>query len=122
MTNKEAAMDPRTHAQQPSEGDRELIERELDRQSGKIPSHNKIPPHNKSRPATESDITRLIGETDAATVTAILTLHPSVEELTEAVAWTYGDGDILGKQGCALDGKVSDLFDIISTIEPPEEP
>ncbi len=51
---------------------------------------------------------------------AILALHPSVTQIEEALAWTIGQGDILGQQDRPLEGVVAEIFDILTADE--EEP
>jgi hypothetical protein len=111
-------MNAKIRAQDPAEGSREVIERELRRQGADSTAEHNLEPVK----AMADDIGRLLRDVDAATITAILQLAPSLADLEEAVSWTQGDGDILGKQGHALTGKAAEIFDLIHRDEQADDP
>jgi hypothetical protein len=83
------------------------------------------PGSSHQRTARRSDLDRLLGDTDPSKLSQILALEPTMAEVEEAVLWSSGDGDILGKQGLQLTGKVAAIFDIIMADEqglPPPNP
>jgi hypothetical protein len=76
------------------------------------------PSHGET--ATGSDLQRILGDIDASTTVAILSLHPSITQVEEARVWLDGDGDVLGKERRPLDGVVARIFDMLKVDE--EEP
>jgi hypothetical protein len=95
-------------AQDPAEGSREIVNHELARTPA------------KTSPATAADVERLLGQLEAAQVTAILMLDPNLSELEQAAAWSNGDGDRLAGAGRPLEGKVAAIVDILDRED--EEP
>jgi putative phosphoribosyl transferase len=63
----------------------------------------------------------IAGEIDDARLSEILRLKPSVAEIQEAARWALGDGDIIGKSGHVLQGKVAAIYDILTSDEDEEE-
>lgn len=94
-----------TLQQDPAEGSRETVERELRRQNGR----------RKSRlPEVGPDeVLRLLGETSPARIAAILALEPSLSELELAAQWGQGNADISGQAGHPLAGKAAAIVDIV---------
>ena len=90
----------------PPEGAREVIERELARQSRQSPA-----PVRGS--AAASDIIRIFGDIGDDRITALLALHPSLAELEQAAMWIHGDGDLLAKNGNPLAGTAAAVFDVV---------
>jgi hypothetical protein len=90
----------------PAEGSREVIERELARQ-------HETQHETEPEMASAEDVQRLLGELDAAKLADILALRPSLEELEETAAWIAGEGDVPAQEGHPLTGKVAAIFDIV---------
>jgi len=87
-------------AQDPAEGSRDIVNRELARAT--------TPP--KAPPATATEIKKVLRRLDGAQLSAILALEPTIHELEEAAAWLDGDGDRLAHP---LEGKAAAIFDIL---------
>ena len=87
-------------AQDPAEGSREIVNRELARTER--PS--------KAAPATAAEVTRVFGPLEGAQLSAILALEPGIGELEEAAAWLEGNGDQMARP---LEGKAAAIFDIL---------
>jgi hypothetical protein len=105
----------------PAEGSREVIERELARQ--KADGGQKRATENPETGAvTARDVRRVLGELDAAKVADILALRPSLAELEEAAAWMAGEGDVPAQQGHPLTGKAAAIFDITEAAEDDSDP
>ena len=85
--------------QNPAEGSRDVIDRELQRLDRKQPAK-----------AGPDDILRLLGETSPDRIAAILGLGPSVSDLEQAALWGQGDGDQLGR---SLTGKPAAIVEIV---------
>jgi hypothetical protein len=100
-------------AQDPAEGSRETIDRELARNATKM---------SDTSPAGAADIERLLGNLEAAQIAAILVLDPSLADLKQAAAWMNGDGDRPARAGLPLDGKAAAIFDIAHPDEEDDEP
>src|SRR5687767_5776483 len=100
-------------AQDPAEGSRETINRELARSATKM---------SDASPASAADVRRLLGNLEAAQITAILALDPSLGEVKRAAAWVNGDGDRPARAGLPLEGKAAAIFDIVQRDEEGEEP
>lgn len=66
------------------------------------------------------DVIRVLGEIDDATIIAILSLKPTLNDLEQAAMWSAGSGDVLAKQGHPLTGVVADIVDLLTVDE--EEP
>jgi hypothetical protein len=84
----------------PAEGSREIIERELKRQDARTTAAK----------ASSADVARLLGELDAASIAAILALTPTQAEVAEAAAWLDGESDHLRRP---LLGAAAAIFDIV---------
>jgi len=87
----------------PSEGSREMIERELRRlEHGKRPFR-----------AGPDDILRLLGEISPSRIAAVLALEPEMRDLELAAQWGQGDGDIAARAGHPLTGNAAAIVDIV---------
>jgi hypothetical protein len=102
-----------SRAQDPAEGSRETIDRELARNATKM---------SDASPAGAADVERLLGNLEAAQITAILALNPGLGDLKQAAAWMNGDGDRAARAGLPLEGKAAAIFDIAHPDEEVEEP
>jgi hypothetical protein len=100
-------------AQDPAEGSRDTIDRELARNATKT---------SDASPAGAADIERLLGNLEAAQISAILVLDPSLADLKQAAAWVNGDGDRAARVGLLLEGKAAAIFDIAHPDEEADEP
>jgi len=67
--------------------------------------------------ATEADVRRLLGRLDAAGVSAVLALKPSLGDVELAAAWLAGDGDLAAKAGRPLSGTAAAISDIAAPDE-----
>lgn len=100
----------------PAEGSREVIERELARQkSGRTRKR-------ETQAVTARDVQRLLGELDAAKIADILALRPSLDELEQTAAWMAGEGDVPAQQGHPLTGKAAAIFDITEAAGDDSDP
>jgi hypothetical protein len=100
----------------PAEGSREVIERELARQkSGGVRNSD-------AQAATARDVRRLLGELDAAKIADILALRPSLAELEQTAAWVAGEGDVPAQEGHPLTGKAAAIYDITEAAEDDSDP
>jgi len=93
----------------PAEGSREIVERELGRQAR---SGMEV-----AQSATWQDVKRVLGEMSDIKIADVLALRPTVPELEEAGMWSRGEGDIIGREGHRLSGKAAMIFEIISAEE-----
>jgi hypothetical protein len=89
--------------QDPAEGSRELVERELRRLERKVQ-----PPK-----AGADDILRVLGELSPDRIAAILDLQPTQADLELAALWAQGDGDVPAMYGHMLTGKPATIIDIV---------
>ncbi|HEX5959474.1 MAG TPA: hypothetical protein VFY92_12570 [Hyphomicrobiaceae bacterium] len=67
----------------------------------------------KSRPATASEVRRLAGPVTDATVAAVLTSEPSIEELEVAASYLRGEGSEVDRLGHPMSGKVAQIYDVL---------
>ncbi|MDJ0943856.1 MAG: hypothetical protein QNJ30_10345 [Kiloniellales bacterium] len=75
-----------------------------------------------SGPALSAEeIRRIVGDISDARILAILDLHPSLDELEQAVAWAEGQSDVLGELELPLSGVVGELHEILTAGEEWEE-
>ena len=64
-----------------------------------------------------TELRKLLGSIDDLKAAAILSLHPTIEEIEEAAAWIEGCGDTLGNGPWPLDGKAAEIFEILTEDE-----
>jgi hypothetical protein len=100
--------------QEPAEGSREVVERELDRQLKRRDS-------KKSPTATAEEVERILGDVNAHKVVEILALKPTVAELEQATLWKTGQDDVLASARLKLTGKAAQIYDILSADEEEDE-
>jgi len=108
-------MTPRIQ-QDPAEGSREVINREIARQSAKDQgdAHDRL--------ASPEQVRRMLGADDEVKLAKILSLQPTEAELEEALTWAGGAGEVLGAEERPLTGKAAQIFDIIAPEEEDESP
>ena len=70
---------------------------------------------------TRDDVTAAIGEVDDVTIAEIIGTGATVEELAEAKAWIANDEPLLNAGKPLATGRVRELIDILSELEPVEE-
>ena len=70
---------------------------------------------------TRDDVTAAIGEVDDVTIAEIIGTGATVEELAEAKAWIANDEPLLNIGKPLATGKVRELVDILSELEPDED-
>jgi hypothetical protein len=93
--------------QDPAEGSRDVVERELRRLE-----RRKEPPKAPSK-ASADDILRALGELSPDRIAAILALGPTQADLELAALWAQGDGDLPAMYGHMLTGKPATIIDIV---------
>jgi hypothetical protein len=89
--------------QDPAEGSRELVERELRRLERRIQ-----PPK-----ASADDVLRVLGELSPDRIAAILALEPTQADLELAALWAQGDGDLPAMYGHMLTGTPATIVEIV---------
>jgi hypothetical protein len=70
---------------------------------------------------TRDDVTTTIGQIDDVTIAEIIGTGATVEELAEAKAWIANDEPLLNAGKPLATGRVRELIDILSELEPDEE-
>jgi hypothetical protein len=70
---------------------------------------------------TRDDVTAAIGQADDVTIAEIIGTGATVEELAEAQAWIANDEPLLNAGKPLATGRVRELIDILSELEPDEE-
>lgn len=74
------------------------------------------------RPAASSDVGKILGELDAATVAEILALKPTLADLEDAAICMAGDHDVLAKSGHHVPATASRIIELLTeTEEQPEK-
>ena len=102
--------------QDPAEGSRDIVERELARQSAKDRSAKgaKGGKHKPGNTVAAEDLKRLLGDIDDDKIVEILDLEPTIAEVEEAVAWCLGESDVMGSARKPLRGKAARIFEILN--------
>ena len=70
---------------------------------------------------TRDDVTAAIGEVDDVTIAEIIGTDATVEELAEAKAWIANDEPLINAGRPLATGRVRELVDILSELEPAED-
>ncbi len=70
---------------------------------------------------TRDDVTAAIGQVDDVTIAEIIGTGASVEELAEAKAWIANDEPLINTGRPLATGRVRQLVDVLSELEPDEE-
>ena len=60
-----------------------------------------------------SDLRKVLGNVDDTTLTAILELNPTFEEIEEAIMWLDGRAEKPANGGWPLVGHVGEIFEIL---------
>jgi hypothetical protein len=68
----------------------------------------------KARPVTAGDVRHVAGAVADATVSAVLRLEPSIEDLEVAASYLRGQGSNVDRLGHPAAGKVAQVYDILS--------
>jgi hypothetical protein len=68
----------------------------------------------KAPPVTAGDVRHVAGAVTDATVAAILSSEPSMEDLEVAASYLRGEGSEVDRSGHPMTGKVAQLYDILS--------
>jgi hypothetical protein len=66
------------------------------------------------RPATAADVRHVAGDVTDATLAAVLTAEPSMEELEVAASYLRGEGSEVDRTGHPMTGTVARIYDILS--------
>ena len=67
------------------------------------------------------DITKAISEADDVTIANIIATGATTDELAEALAWMANDEPMLNSGRPLATGRVRELVDILSELEPEDE-
>ena len=70
---------------------------------------------------TRDDVTAAIGEVDDVTIAEIIGTGATVDELAEAEAWIANDEPLINTGRPLATGRVRELVDILSDLEPAED-
>jgi hypothetical protein len=70
--------------------------------------------------ATPEDLQRLLGDLDGATISAIMTLAPSMAEIEKAALWVVGEGETMPARQ-QPQGKIKAILDLIVVVEEEEQ-
>jgi hypothetical protein len=70
---------------------------------------------------TRDDVIRAISGADDVTIAQIIGIGASVDELAEAQAWMINDEPLLNAGKPLATGRVRELVDILSELEPSED-
>jgi len=70
---------------------------------------------------SRDDVMAAIGQVDDATIAEIIGTGATVEELAEAKAWIANDEPLMNIGKPLATGKVRELVDILSELEPDED-
>jgi hypothetical protein len=70
---------------------------------------------------TRDDVIASIGQIDDVTIAEIIGTGATVEELAEAKAWIANDEPLMNAGKPLATGRVRELIDILSELEPDEE-
>jgi hypothetical protein len=89
--------------QDPAEGSRDVVERELRR----------LERRTQPAKAGADDVLRVLGELSPDRIAAILALGPTQADLELAALWAQGDGDVPAMYGHMLTGKPATIIDIV---------
>ncbi len=68
------------------------------------------------------EVRHLIGEVDDETISEILRIRPSLNELELAMTYVRGEGSMVDRAGHPLAGRVAQLYDILTADEQAAEP
>lgn len=70
---------------------------------------------------TREDVARVVGGADDVTIAQIIGTGATVDELAEAQAWLANDEPMLNAGRPLATGRVRELIDILSELEPGED-
>jgi hypothetical protein len=73
------------------------------------------------RHVTQDDVTKAVSQADGVTVAQIIGTGATVDELAEAQAWIANDEPLLNAGRPLASGRVRELIDILTELEPSEE-
>jgi hypothetical protein len=73
------------------------------------------------RHVTQDDVTKAVSQADGVTVAQIIGTGATVDELAEAQAWIANDEPLLNAGRPLASGRVRELIDILTELEPNEE-
>jgi hypothetical protein len=72
-------------------------------------------------PITREDVTRAVAGADDVTIAQIIGTGATIDELAEAQAWLANDEPMLNAGRPLATGRVRELVDILSELEPSED-
>jgi hypothetical protein len=73
------------------------------------------------RRVTREDVTKVVGRVDDAIIAEIIGTGATVDELAEAKAWVANDEPLVNAGRSLPSGRVGELVDILSELEPDED-
>jgi hypothetical protein len=73
------------------------------------------------RRLTRDDVIKAVGPADDVTVAEIIGTGATVDELAEAQAWTANDEPLINAGKPLPSGRVGELIEILSELEPEED-
>jgi len=73
------------------------------------------------RRIARDDVTKAVGQADDVTIAKIIATGATVDELAEAQAWLANDEPLLNAGRPLATGRIRDLVDILSDLEPSDE-
>ena len=73
------------------------------------------------RRVTREDVTKAVGRADDVTIAEIIGPGATVDELAEAQAWIANDEPLLNAGRPLATGRVRELIDILSELDPDED-
>jgi hypothetical protein len=73
------------------------------------------------RRVTRDDVIKVVGPADDVTIAEIIGTSATVDELAEAQAWIANDEPLINAGKPLPSGRVGELIEILSELEPEEE-
>ena len=74
-------------------------------------------PDNTARPASGSDVRKILGELEDATIAEILALKPTLADLEDAAICMAGDHDVLAKSGHHVPSIAARIVELLADEE-----
>jgi hypothetical protein len=106
----------RVKAQDPAEGSREIIDRELAR------AEKKSSRIRAERVAGVQDVRRTLGDLEEAQIAHILAWRPTIADLETAQSALDGDADRITREKGSLPAKILAILEIVAWTEQEEAP
>ena len=78
---------------------------------------NRQPTNDGARPATSTDIRKILGDLDDARIAEILALRPSLADLDYVAVCMAGDHDVLAKSGHHVPVAAARIIELLADEE-----